>query len=183
MALKTFVKVGNITNLTDARYCAGMGVDELGFNLENSDLTPDGLKEIIGWLEGVEIVAEFDRVPINLVLDRMKKFELNRVEIQQTQMVDPLLQEGFKVSLNLMNQSGLALASIIEEYVEKTEYFITPSIVSGSKVLHHLTSLNTENLNFSKIKGFSLVGGNELRPGLKDFDALMDILEALEIED
>ena len=25
MALKTFVKVGNISNLSDARYCAGMG--------------------------------------------------------------------------------------------------------------------------------------------------------------
>ena len=29
MPLKTFVKVGNITNLSDARYCAGMGVDML----------------------------------------------------------------------------------------------------------------------------------------------------------
>ncbi len=33
MALKTIVKVGNITNLSDARYCAVMGVDMLGFCL------------------------------------------------------------------------------------------------------------------------------------------------------
>ena len=33
MSLQTFVKVGEITNLSDARYCAGMGVDLLGFNV------------------------------------------------------------------------------------------------------------------------------------------------------
>ena len=33
MPLKTIVKVGSITNLSDARYCAGMGVEMLGFNV------------------------------------------------------------------------------------------------------------------------------------------------------
>ncbi|MFT7424854.1 MAG: phosphoribosylanthranilate isomerase, partial [Algoriphagus sp.] len=34
MALRTFVKINGITNLTDARYCSGMYVDLLGFTFE-----------------------------------------------------------------------------------------------------------------------------------------------------
>ena len=61
MALKTFVKVGNITNLSDARYCAGMGVDQIGFNIDpaNSSYTEqDDLDSIRAWVSGVEIIAE-----------------------------------------------------------------------------------------------------------------------------
>ena len=35
MALKTFVKISGVNNLSDARYCAGMGVNQLGFNIED----------------------------------------------------------------------------------------------------------------------------------------------------
>ena len=33
------------------------------------------------------------------------------------------------------------------------------------------------------VKGIAMNGGNEIRPGYKDFDELADILEVLEIED
>ena len=36
--LKTQVKVSSITNLSDARYCAGMGVDLLGFPIQEISL-------------------------------------------------------------------------------------------------------------------------------------------------
>ena len=61
MALRTFVKVGNVTNLTDARYCAGMGVDLLGFPaIENTAnyMAPKTFQEIRGWITGPQIVAE-----------------------------------------------------------------------------------------------------------------------------
>lgn len=38
MALKTFVKISGVNNLSDARYCAGMGVNQLGFNIEDKHL-------------------------------------------------------------------------------------------------------------------------------------------------
>ena len=34
----------------------------------------------------------------------------------------------------------------------------------------------------TKVRGISLQGGDEIKPGLKDFDELADILEALEID-
>ena len=55
--LKTLVKVSAITNLSDARYCAGMGVDLLGFPL--GKISIDQFTEIRNWLAGVQIVGEF----------------------------------------------------------------------------------------------------------------------------
>ncbi|MFM1835376.1 MAG: hypothetical protein RJA04_63, partial [Bacteroidota bacterium] len=48
--LKTLVKVSAITNLSDARYCAGMGVDLLGFPL--GKISIDQFTEIRNWLAG-----------------------------------------------------------------------------------------------------------------------------------
>jgi phosphoribosylanthranilate isomerase len=36
MALKTLVKASEVNNLSDARYCAGMGVEMLGFCLDEN---------------------------------------------------------------------------------------------------------------------------------------------------
>ena len=61
MALKTLVKVGNISNLSDARYCAGMGVDMLGFRVISGQehyVSPELFKEIRGWFSGPSVVAE-----------------------------------------------------------------------------------------------------------------------------
>jgi phosphoribosylanthranilate isomerase len=61
MALKTLVKVGRISNLSDARYCAGMSVNMLGFEvIEGAShfVTPELFKEIRGWFSGPLIVAE-----------------------------------------------------------------------------------------------------------------------------
>jgi phosphoribosylanthranilate isomerase len=53
MALKTKVKAGNITNLSDARYCAGMGVDWLGFPADV--VNPDTFKEITNWVTSLNM--------------------------------------------------------------------------------------------------------------------------------
>jgi hypothetical protein len=53
--LKTKVKVSSIENLSDARYCAGMGVEWLGFPLA---MPLEKFAEIRNWLAGVQIVGE-----------------------------------------------------------------------------------------------------------------------------
>jgi phosphoribosylanthranilate isomerase len=72
MPLKTIVKVGNISNLSDARYCAGMGVDMLGFRVIDGlpgYIAPQAFQEIRGWISGPKVVAEIygidrsDKIP------------------------------------------------------------------------------------------------------------------------
>ncbi|NJM26270.1 MAG: N-(5'-phosphoribosyl)anthranilate isomerase, partial [Bacteroidia bacterium] len=61
MALKVKVKVGNITNLSDARYCAGMGVDMLGFATIKGaafHITADLYQQLRGWISGPSYVAQ-----------------------------------------------------------------------------------------------------------------------------
>ena len=61
MALKTFVKVGSISSLGIARYCAGMGVDQLGFCANENVgqyMAPGAVKDIMQWISGVEVVIE-----------------------------------------------------------------------------------------------------------------------------
>ena len=69
---KVFTKINAVTNLSDARYCAGMGVAFLGFCLDKSDpsyISPEQFKKITGWIQGVALVGELE--------------EKNKVSIQQ----------------------------------------------------------------------------------------------------
>ncbi|WP_373398249.1 hypothetical protein V8V91_00290 [Algoriphagus halophilus] len=77
MALRTFVKISGITNLSDARYCAGMYVNLIGFSLEEGTekfVNPAQYKEITGWLSGLEFVGEFDTLSANDVLETLKNY-------------------------------------------------------------------------------------------------------------
>jgi len=61
MALRAPVYAGNITNLSDARYFAGMGVQWLGFQIDpnqTSYLNPQKFREIVGWVTGPALVLE-----------------------------------------------------------------------------------------------------------------------------
>ncbi|MEX2590115.1 MAG: hypothetical protein WD334_07900 [Chitinophagales bacterium] len=56
------IKAGNITNLTEARYFSSKAVSQIGFNFNQESenaIAPIQAQQIIGWLEGPEIVAEF----------------------------------------------------------------------------------------------------------------------------
>ena len=60
--LKTKVKAGSITNLTDARYFAAWEVEWLGFNFEEGAvdyILPQKMKAIKEWVDGVKMVGEF----------------------------------------------------------------------------------------------------------------------------
>lgn len=57
------IKINKVSNLTDARYFAAMGVDYLGFCCNTGTemyCSPSKIKDIIGWVEGPLFVLEFD---------------------------------------------------------------------------------------------------------------------------
>jgi phosphoribosylanthranilate isomerase len=61
MPLKTFVKVGCITNLSDARYCAGMGVDMLGFRAVEVRKTTSNLRNFRKFEDGLQVLWSLQR--------------------------------------------------------------------------------------------------------------------------
>lgn len=206
MALKTFVKIGGITNLSDARYCSGMYVNLLGFTLEDSSdkyISPAAFSEITGWLSGLEYAGEFTNTSSQSVLEILSNYpSVTWIEHEEIETLLELKESGYSLILKLDIDS---IEGIENQLIEN---------ISNSKIIIHLTSkneslteknkktiqflsersqvilgagLNPESvgilLDSYPVKGIGLAGGTEIKPGLKDFDELADILEQLELED
>lgn len=206
MALRTFVKINSITNLTDARYCSGMYVNLLGFNLDSTSdkyTNPDLFKEIIGWVSGVEFVGEFSHKFNPDILGTLQNYpSISWVEYDRIDELKSLVGKGYsliyKMNLEeiihleaevarLLHESGIILHVISQDDVlSENDLLVIKKLAENCKVLLG-TGITIENVldlvENTEIFGISLSGGEEIKPGLKDLDQLADILEKLEIED
>ena len=199
MSLKTKVKVGNITNLSDARYCAGMGVDMLGFRISepNGQISLVKFKEITDWISGPEFIAELSESPsdqwqeipgINLIEIPVSKISgLNSGKPRQATIVslgfhewqvckDALLKHKASIKYLLVNNfSGITNNQAKIIVTEMSTIF--PVLLGGEMKVELLD----EYLNWP-IEGLALNGSEETSPGIKDYDHLSSILEKLEVD-
>ncbi|PZX51260.1 phosphoribosylanthranilate isomerase [Algoriphagus ratkowskyi] len=206
MALSTFVKVSGITNLTDARYCAGMYVDLLGFSLEEGTdkfITPSQFNEITGWVSGLEFVGEFLTSTSYEVEETLANFP--SIQWIEHDRIEPLvemegkgkgliykmdLKEVRRIELEVaekLNSSGIIFHITADhEKLDEEDMEAIKILSDNCKVIlgAGITAENVKGLITDlNLYGISLTGGVEIKPGLKDFDELADILEALEVED
>lgn len=190
MELKTFVKINSVTNLSDARYCASMGVNQIGFCLNSGRenyITPETLKEITQWISGVEIVSEIDNYEESLLTEVVEISSLDSIEyFNNVKLIVRLNINEAEVNIQqlkqLLNLDYLLLVSDNEK-----EDLQIDRINQLSKqvplVLGYGFNAHTINTLLEKvdIKGIALTGSDEIRPGFKDYDQLADVLEAIEI--
>jgi len=196
MQLKTKVKVGNITNLSDARYCAGMGVDLLGFPIGDNigQISFDTFLEIAEWVAGPAFILEY--------ADSMDDEQFQKVTqstaVQYVQLnFDQLLRLGVKIQdlpiilttsiaewkdikahLLTYNISYLVLVETITPEWAKVEEI---NSVINVLVPQHLID-NISDVESLPIAGILMEGSSEDKPGQKDYDHLATILEALELD-
>jgi phosphoribosylanthranilate isomerase len=200
MSLKTKVKVGNITNLSDARYCAGMGVDMLGFAISEADGSGIGtvkFKEITDWISGPELILE---LPDGAIDDISEKYNVNLIELPASEIskLNSLKSEPhFIIRIDLNNwkhyQKDLLKNIDMIKYVIVSnshslndheaksivsEMAVDFSVLLGFEIKVHLLD---EYLRWP-IAGLALNGSEETSPGIKDYDHLSSILEKLEAE-
>ncbi|MEY3451559.1 MAG: hypothetical protein RL711_1385, partial [Bacteroidota bacterium] len=127
MKLKTLVKVGNISNLTDARYSAGMGVDMIGFSLDEDDpayLTIDEINAITGWISGVKLVGETKEFNIEKINFLIKELNLDYIQLNSSFNFDKYAQINKPII-----QKVLVLDSyVFHLYLNKVEYMIFESV-------------------------------------------------------
>jgi phosphoribosylanthranilate isomerase len=188
MPLKTTVKVSHISNLSDARYCAGMGVDMLGFQaIAGSEryMPPQRFQDIRGWISGPRIIAELYGVtrPAEIA-SVIETYAPDYLELTLTEF------QNFKDDLSLpciVCVSTDEMASIKPN--EKIAYLLVNTDthcgdITGvaSAVLARIASLADLNEKISEgcFQGFVLEGPHELRPGVTNYEQLGNILEALE---
>lgn len=205
MGLKLKVKVSEVNNLSDARYCAGMGVDMLGFHLDENHprfIDINTVKEITNWVHGVQVVGEFSASNIDNINYLAEELKLDFIELPVSFSPDDIskLQKAVILKLNLSKGNEGDISEIIDQYSPFVEYFLLESEDSDS--IEEIKSLlkiwnssgklllgigiNKDSLpeieNSIKPAGIALKGGDEIKPGLKNFDELADILEELETE-
>ncbi len=180
MPLKTFVKVGSITNLTDARYCAGMGVDMLGFSTvegQQNYIGPAQFQEIRGWITGPLIVAEIYGLTnpndLTAIIENYKPDYL-------------ALGTG---ELKYLSTMPLPFLLRVDESSQTENLPFDPAYLISKKLFESSLPLlveiqNKADVNIllddSRVKGIVLQGGLELRPGLKDIEVMHEVLELLD---
>ena len=93
MALSTFVKISSVSNLSDARYCSGMGVDLLGFGLnpaKEDAVSPELFLEISNWVSGVRFVGEFDHLSSEDVVSLLQQLPLDFIETTNLEEIEKI---------------------------------------------------------------------------------------------
>ncbi|NOT76240.1 MAG: hypothetical protein HOP08_15030 [Cyclobacteriaceae bacterium] len=193
MLEKPLIYVGRITNLSDARYCAGMGVDMLGFSIDPSSedyVSPKTYQEIIGWVSGPKRVIEISGEP-NIKWDEiMEQYKPDLIHLSYTRSNDTLpdipviLELTFSEWMSDQNKLSSLPLSIQHVLVKDVPAEFNDTFdSSGFTILLALDSTTTEPLShFLKagVDGFALQGTKEEAPGLKDYDHLSRILEELD---
>ncbi len=180
MALKRIVKVGNITNLSEARYCSGMGVDMLGFRViegQENHLPAATYQEIKGWIAGPKVVAELYGLIDASVLDKIiEDYQPDLLEVSAKEI--PYLPKDLAIPILYFGEVNESLNHV------KVEFVIRSAEVPES-IFPVLSPCANESelaaiLQNPSIKGIVLKGSPEEKPGQQDYDHLADILEALE---
>ena len=187
MPLKTVVKVGKITNLSDARYCSGMGVDMLGFSVSEKDpafVSPKLFQEIRGWISGPKVVAEISgeeslgKLPtiIGDYAPDLLEMDIELFEKYASGISLPVIVRIHGSHPRLSPEKDDRIAYVVAEISDIPENPLPyPTLVKLSP--HH----NVRELTADKeVAGIALEGSSEVRPGYKDYDTLSDILDQLD---
>jgi phosphoribosylanthranilate isomerase len=186
MSLTRFVKVGNISNLSDARYCAGMGVDMLGFRVIESQsnfMTSKQFQEIRGWVTGPKIVAEVYGIKDSKdVPPIIENYRPDLIELG----LDELGRIGdspipFILSVSSRELDRLKTIKVKPEYILVRDFNNDLDLTLPSPAIIELTNVRLEDIDpkFSDW-GIALNGSVEISPGLKSYEELADVLEKLE---
>lgn len=202
--LNTTVKVSHITNLSDARYCAGMGVEMLGFSIEeNSDSYVElkRFQEIRSWVAGVQIVAEVETLEGNELLEKLHQYQPDAIQVSRPALLSWLKSETDKTLILKIeaDQDTDTIEHIMAEHHKLVAYFLLESSTDApfdGDWPHFLGVLATQypillgfGLDPTVVNqltatmpqvGIALRGSDEIRPGYKEFGELMDLLELLE---
>lgn len=204
--LSTLVKISNVTNLSDARYCAGMGVDMLGFSMDEASpdyVDPARFTEIRNWLAGVQIVGETAETDLSQIQQLLNTYQPDLLQVDEVALLPALstLGKPLLLRLNLADYTLEQLDALVDANPTNADYILLESAAPlhldddlktsiGRLASRHAVLLGTgisaetihEQLTELPIKGIALTGGPEDRPGSRDFGELMDILEALDSE-
>jgi phosphoribosylanthranilate isomerase len=186
MALKTNVLVENITNLSEARYCAGMGVNFLAFPAQHVD--PKLYKDITGWVHGPEMAIDIQNNS-NPSAD-LNEYQAPNIICSISQLVDGL-QSVSKFIVRLTPSEWNANKLFLSQHNREIGYLLfseldKESIKESSKEFKVYVAMGSNSLSdllALPIEGIALKGSDEMKAGLKSYEHLSEVLEELEMDE
>ncbi|GGF08433.1 hypothetical protein [Hymenobacter cavernae] len=205
MALIIPVLVRGINNLSDARYCAGMGADGLIFTLDPSlpgAIDVATVKELAGWVAGVELIGEFGAsMPVSGINRLVEECGLQRVALRQLPgsplsvpvllhvpvfaLLDGRFTEEVRAQYAALFPAGFELTTTLDSSLSAT---LLPALANHAQQmplwLRGAIAPESVRALLEEVRptGLILEGGDEIKPGLRDFTELESVFEALEEE-
>ncbi len=190
--LKTKIIAADLQNLTDARYFAAWLVDYISYNLTlpNVDLTQ--IKEIMDWVEGPISIAQYSGLEDwNDINEQLMALSIDHL------IIGPFANKNLNDSDWQIFQTILLDETL--DKVESNRTYIAKSILPFKEFtqaqIDHLKKLCTANKIYLDcgfgandidsilklgIEGLVLRGGQEEKVGVKSYEDLDEIFEALE---
>lgn len=189
MALKSIVKVSHLSNLSDARFCSGMGVELLGFAAIPGGehyMDPAVFQEIRGWLAGPQIIAElYGILSASQIHDVVANYAPDYFELTW--------EDYSKYGKDLTLPCIVSFSDIADARTAGRDPGIAYAIVgektSGADIagapypaLLRIGSLNhlTVALSDGRFQGYVIEGPRQTQAGITSYDELGALLEALE---
>jgi phosphoribosylanthranilate isomerase len=199
MGLTIPVILDSVNNLSDARYAAGMGVDLMSFEVEEGTeryVSPDLYKAITSWLSGIKTVASVSILNPSKLAHIQENYQPDFIQFES---IEGISQHDLSAiaSIQKITLSQQHIQTIEAQIFEEVSYVFLeasdwidwrnePATISRINNLQNILwalpieKEDIEIIHTLHLKGLALKGGDEQRPGWKDLDQLIDILEALE---
>ena len=186
MQSRPLVYVSRITNLSDARYCAGMGADLLGFVVDPSDpdyVSPESYHQLIGWISGPARVAELGKAAVQADALRAE-YAPEYLHATVSRLSDlPIGAFQLIVELSLEELANLPsrpdIAHVLVTNLAKHPALPVPAGLSVLAAGYPESGPVVAYLARAGASGIALQGSRESAPGLKDYDHLSRVLEEL----
>lgn len=159
----------NLNNLSDVRYFAAMGADYLGFSL--ADLRVEEVSALVNWVEGPAVLLDLREETRNIAqwLTMAQAVLVNHYE--PGKYPEKTVFSAFNPPFHPQGNYILSIHSPLKEiYAQGYHIFLD-------------TAELTETL-FQQakpyIRGLVLSGGQEIKPGIKNYDRFEQIFSWLE---
>lgn len=190
--LKTKIIAADLENLTDARYFAAWLVEYISYNLSNPGVDLIKIKEIMDWVEGpisiaqytgleesIDIKAQLEALSIDhLILGPYAKKELINSDWQ---IIQTILIENDTLDVEL-DRTYIASSTQTFSNFSRDQILNLKKLCSENRIFLDCGFLakDIDNILDLGIEGLVLRGGEEEKVGVKSYEDLDEIFEALE---
>lgn len=181
------ILVKSITNLSEARYCAGMFIDYITFDFNPESeyyLSKKEFEEIRGWISGIKILGTLNTEDSNAIKETIREYKLDGFLFSQNQyslltLVDTeiKIQEWCLEDINFL-PTGLD-SEITLLLISNNKPIVNTVFSSDNEILLGFDFQNVR-VDSEDLNGYAFMSSFEKQVGLNPSGELMEALEYIE---